>query len=66
MKTMKKSIKNLYKEAVNNELFKTEFKKADIEYEEPKFYSSDKLKIIFACIYMGWLIGRGEFNQYKY
>lgn len=59
-------LKRLYDEAKQNEAFKAEFKAADKEYFSPGPFIGDIKKSLFAMVYEGWLIARGEFNESKY
>ena len=40
--------------------------KADDDFFIPNYLSSDMDKAIFGCLYEGWLIARGDFNESKY
>jgi len=59
-------VRKLYKEALGNNLFWEQFKTADPEGSRPNFFTSNAEKHFIVCIYEGWLIARGEFNDENY
>jgi len=60
------AVKNLYDEAKENEEFKAQFRAADKEYFSPGVFIGDVRKALFAMVYEGWLIAKGEFDESKY
>jgi hypothetical protein len=64
---MKKAVRNLFNEANNNEEFKAEMKKiGEGDFARPSKFWDVELKAIFASVYMGWLMGRGEYKEENY
>lgn len=67
LKKMKKSVKKLYKEAINNKEFEIELRTADpFNFKKPNMFSSNELKYTYVSIYYGWLVARKEYSYIKY
>lgn len=57
----------LYKEAKANKDFKNDLLKAkQYEYTNPKFHGDKLLKNIYLSVYIGWMIGKGVYDEKKY
>jgi hypothetical protein len=63
-----KPILNLFNECLTNVEFLNDLEKFDPDYKgnEPTKNMSDFKKVIYACVYEGWLIGRKEYDENKY
>lgn len=61
-------VKKLYKESIRSDEFNSDMKKQDpIGYcKPPELFSSEKDKLLYACAYYGWLLGKGEYCREKY
>lgn len=61
---MLKSVRTLFEEAQSNKEF--ELSMMNSGEKTPKWWWSTTSKITYAAIYMGWLIGRGQYDRTKY
>ena len=59
-------VKRMYNEAKVNKSFQDDLKKHEPDTYKPKLLWGDTEKVIYATIYMGWLIARGEYNENDY
>ena len=63
---MKKTARRMYEESRRNTLFRNELVESG-EDDSPKELNYDtNMRILFASIYMGWLLGRGEYKASNY
>lgn len=60
---MTKKIKKLYKSSRNDKSFIDDLRKHEPKYCKIDWFFSDNEKIIIATIYMGWLLGKGQYNE---
>ncbi len=60
---MRSTVKRMYNEAIKCKEFDSDMKKQDpIGYVKPPgFFSSETDKLLYACAYYGWLLGKGEY-----
>jgi|GEM_PF-6368624 len=59
------TVKRFYKACRNDELFKMEMKEVEgAEYVEPKRFADNKLVLLYAATYAGYLLGRGDKKKY--
>lgn len=66
MTEMTEPVRKLYKESLDNEEFVQSLKEAEgKEYIRPIFRGNNT-KVFVACIYMGWKMARGEYNESDY
>lgn len=64
---MTPKVRKLFNEAKDNEEFQEELKVHEPEeYKPPGLLSNDLDKLLYAILYMGWLIGKGIYNENKY
>lgn len=63
---MERNVTNLYNEAKENKEFQGELKVHEPELYQPSVLWSEQKKVLYALIYMGWLIGKGLYNESKY
>ncbi len=63
---MRAAVRKLYNEAKNNDVFLEQFLAADPEAKRPNIFTDDVTKHFLVCVYEGWLIARGEFNDSDY
>jgi len=63
---MNAKTRKLYEEAKDNKQFQEDLKLFEYKYHKPTMCWSMELKIIYASVYMGWLIGKGMYNENNY
>ena len=64
---MTSRVKKLYKEAVKNKEFLTEYERVEPDFIKPRrLFMPNEIKIIYACIYQGWKIAHGTYNDKDY
>lgn len=56
----------LYKEAKENLIFQNDLKIHEPKNYKPKIFFDEKDKAIYSSIYMGYLIGKGIYNENDY
>ncbi len=59
-------VKKLLKAATADKLFQSELKIHEPEYYKPGLFWSSTEKNLYAAIYMGWLIGKGIYDEKMY
>jgi hypothetical protein len=60
---MEKKVKKIINAAKNDKNFQFELKKHEPNNYKLDYFSNDTEKIIYASIYMGWLIGKGVYDE---
>ena len=64
---MKPEVRRLYKEAKANKVFDREMLQKDPEgYYRPNMFSPTVAKCVYAAVYYGWLMARGEYKRENY
>jgi hypothetical protein len=63
---MKPTVKKLYNEAKVNLDFQEELKLYEPDNYKPKLWWDKHKKVLYACLYMGYLIGKGKYNENNY
>lgn len=63
---MKRSVKKLYNEALENKEFNMDFKLSDSTYYKPNFFTDEIRKILYTSVYEGYLIAKGQFDEANY
>lgn len=56
-------VKNLLNAAKNDMLFQSELKTHEPDCYKVGFFWNESEKIMYASIYMGWLIGKGVYDE---
>lgn len=60
------TVKRFYKACRHDEVFKAEMKEIEgDEYEEPKRFSNNKVVVLYAAYYAGYLLGGGQTEKFK-
>ena len=60
------TVKRFYKACRQDDVFKMEMKEIEgDEYVEPKRFSSNKVVLIYATTYAGYLLGKGDKKKYR-
>lgn len=59
---MGKSVRNMYNAAMSDKLFQLDLKQHKPDYYTGIFMSNNE-KVLFASIYMGYLIGKGLYKE---
>ena len=63
---MERAVKRLFTEAKNNKTFRQALKDVgEIHYKPSPFWDKET-KVLYASIYMGWLVGRGQYKESNY
>ncbi len=57
------SVKKMFTQARKDKTFQAELIQHEPEYYKISRLSDEKLKIIYASVYMGWLIAKGLYNE---
>ena len=63
---MEKKVIKLLLAAKKDSIFQAELKAHEPKTYKVGFWWSDLQKVIYASIYMGWLIGKGIYNESDY
>jgi hypothetical protein len=61
-------VRKVYQEAIKSKDFDADMLKQDpTGYKSPPgFFSSEDNKILYACAYYGWLLGKGKYDREKF
>jgi len=60
---MNENVKKLFIAASKDNDFQVELSVHEKEYYKPSIFWDDKKRVIYATIYMGWLIGKRKYNE---
>ena len=63
---MTEPVKRLYNEAKVNVDFHEALKKVREDYYKPGLFWSEEEKILYASVYMGWLMGKDQYDRKNY